>query len=206
MANLTQQICDAAEAGNCTSLLSLLREDRGNTASATEGLRWAAVKGRTQAVKMLLDHGADVHADGGALRWAAGNGHTPVVKLLLERGAVVDLNAIARANANGHPETAAILKAHLDASRNAPHDEFKDAIQGLAGAMAAHTKSLTEVNCWFEKLTALLHKNPHLTLPPDIVAAAKSHTGEASRELIETQALAAEIRVEQLQDRTDIVR
>jgi ankyrin repeat protein len=34
---------------------------------------------------VLLEHGADVHADNdSALRWASGNGHTDIVKLLQE--------------------------------------------------------------------------------------------------------------------------
>jgi hypothetical protein len=53
-------------------------------------LRRAALGGHLQAVELLLDHGADVHADGDcALRSASANGHTAVVQLLLQHGANV---------------------------------------------------------------------------------------------------------------------
>ena len=44
-------------------------------------------------MKLLLDYGADVHADNDlALRWATKDGHLDVVKLLLDSGA--DIHAI----------------------------------------------------------------------------------------------------------------
>jgi hypothetical protein len=54
-------------------------------------LSWAALYGDPQAVRLLLDRGANVNGtcrDGHvALHWAAFLGHAPVVELLLERGA-----------------------------------------------------------------------------------------------------------------------
>jgi len=53
--------------------------------SLDEFLRKAAKYGHTEVVKLLLEQGADVHADNDwALVWAADNGHKEVVKLLLE--------------------------------------------------------------------------------------------------------------------------
>ena len=44
--------------------------------------------GYTDVVKLLLDHGADVHAYGDeALIWTSERGHNDVIKLLLDHGA-----------------------------------------------------------------------------------------------------------------------
>lgn len=51
-------------------------------------LTWAAAGGAADAVRLLLDRGADV--DGGALHAASGQGHLDVVQLLLTAGADVD--------------------------------------------------------------------------------------------------------------------
>jgi ankyrin repeat protein len=46
-------------------------------------LKWASINGHTEIVKLLLEHGADVHAENDwALRWAYYYGHTEIVKLL----------------------------------------------------------------------------------------------------------------------------
>jgi ankyrin repeat protein len=51
-------------------------------------LRYASEKGHIETVKLLLDHGADVHVDNDrALRCASDNGHTETVKVLLDHGA-----------------------------------------------------------------------------------------------------------------------
>ena len=48
-------------------------------------LRHAARRGASNAVRVLLEAGADVHAkEDWAVRWAAGNGHTDTVKVLNE--------------------------------------------------------------------------------------------------------------------------
>jgi len=48
-----------------------------------EGLKWASRYGHVEVVKVLLDSGANVHADDDrALQWASENGHVEVVKVL----------------------------------------------------------------------------------------------------------------------------
>ncbi|GLG94665.1 Poly [ADP-ribose] polymerase tankyrase, partial [Gryllus bimaculatus] len=84
-------------------------------------LRRAAECGNTEAVRALLDSGADVHArdifDATALHCAAENGHSATVQLLLRRGAHAGcknhsgwspLHAAARW---GHPQCFALLLA-----------------------------------------------------------------------------------------------
>jgi ankyrin repeat protein len=74
-------------------------------------LHLAAILGRDNMVRLLLDHGADVEALGGenddlrtALDMACGGGHVGTIKLLLDRGA----------------------KVHLDVDRRFPFDEITD--------------------------------------------------------------------------------
>ncbi|WP_439625877.1 ankyrin repeat domain-containing protein [Gemmata sp.] len=58
-------------------------------------LQIAADRGKTAVVKVLLAHGADVHADGwgwtSPLQLAASRGHREIAELLLKHGAVLDL-------------------------------------------------------------------------------------------------------------------
>src|SRR5258708_32648224 len=66
------------------------------TKSGDTALMMAARTGRVDAVKVLLDNGANVNAketwgDTTALMWAVSQKYPPVVKLLIERGA--DVNA-----------------------------------------------------------------------------------------------------------------
>jgi ankyrin repeat protein len=71
--------------------------------------------GHTETVKLLLDAGADVHADcDWALVWASYNGHTETVKALLEAGADVHARndcALIWASGNGQTEVVKILLA-----------------------------------------------------------------------------------------------
>ena len=73
----------------------------------------AAENGHTDTVALLLDRGADVHADDDyALHWAALKGRTETVALLLDRGANVhayDDSALRWAVLNGHTDTVALL-------------------------------------------------------------------------------------------------
>lgn len=59
------------------------------------GLHWAAAKGHTKLVRLLLDRGTDVNTritphGTTALHYAAVKGHALVARLLLDRGATVD--------------------------------------------------------------------------------------------------------------------
>ena len=58
-------------------------------------LEEASAEGQEAVIKLLLDNGADINAQGGfygnALQIASAGGHKAVVKLLLDRGA--DVNA-----------------------------------------------------------------------------------------------------------------
>ena len=78
----------------------------------------ASNNGHTETVKVLLEHGADVHADDDwALRWASYNGHTETVKVLLEHGADVharDDYSLRLASDNGHTETVKLFLIEYD--------------------------------------------------------------------------------------------
>ena len=59
----------------------------------TRALYFAAEGGHTAVVRLLLDKGADVNAQGGyyyanALQAASDRGHEAVVRLLLDKGAI----------------------------------------------------------------------------------------------------------------------
>jgi len=81
-------------------------------------LQQAAYYGHTEVVKLLLEQGADVHAENDyALRWAAINGHTKVVKLLLEQGADVHVRddlALRCAAEYGHTEVVKLLEKYMN--------------------------------------------------------------------------------------------
>jgi len=81
----------------------------------------ASCNGRVGALRLLLQHGADVNANSRSYRtplhWAAGRGHVNVAQVLLEHGA--DINALCddgtplgRASDNGHLECARLLLEH----------------------------------------------------------------------------------------------
>jgi ankyrin repeat protein len=76
-------------------------------------LTGAAFDGETQTVALLLDRGANIHADNDyALQAAAGNGHTETVALLLDRGADIhadDNLALGWAADGGHTQIVALL-------------------------------------------------------------------------------------------------
>ena len=94
----SEVVVKAAESGNIERLSQLL--DRGdfkiNDSFDGDGtaLLIAAKHGRIEAVRWLMDHGADPNVaspgDGNPLIAAAGHGHVEVASLLLDRGARID--------------------------------------------------------------------------------------------------------------------
>lgn len=83
-------------------------------ASLVGALRWAAERGHTKTVALLLERGAD-NKDW-ALRWAVKYGQTETVKLLLDNGADIHANndlALRWAVEYGQTETVKLLRAHM---------------------------------------------------------------------------------------------
>ena len=84
-------------------------------------LRWASINGRTEVVKILLEAGADVHAENDlALRIASYYGHTEVVITLLKAGANVHAPdhigpdaALRWASKYGHSEVVKLLEQYM---------------------------------------------------------------------------------------------
>jgi ankyrin repeat protein len=76
-------------------------------------LRWASQNGHIEVVKLLLEKGANIHADDDfSLRIASQQGHLEVVKLLIENGANVNAQddySLRWASQNGHIEVVKLL-------------------------------------------------------------------------------------------------
>jgi beta-lactamase regulating signal transducer with metallopeptidase domain len=116
-------IVSAAEQGDIEALEHLFTRSAIdiNTAFAGDGtaLLIAARSGRKEAVRWLLDRGADPNVpspgDGNALIAAAGAGQTEVVQMLLDRGARIDEvvpgdeNALITASGSGHADAVHLL-------------------------------------------------------------------------------------------------
>jgi len=75
--------------------------------------QWASENGHLEVVKLLVEKGADIHADNdNALRWASKNGHLEVVEFLVEKGADIHANndgALKWASKNGYLEVVEFL-------------------------------------------------------------------------------------------------
>ena len=82
-----------------------------------EALVWAAIRGQTVIVGVLLDHGADVHyGNDQAIYYAACHGKHEVAELLLDRGANpntqmdwINGTPLKCARGEGHDDVAALL-------------------------------------------------------------------------------------------------
>ena len=102
--SLDEQIADALSNDDLEEMASLLEAGVDPNTEFSPGrplLFQAAVQGNTEAARLLIDHGADVHADtvdGAILVTAARGGHEEIVELLLEEGA--DANAPGKEGAN----------------------------------------------------------------------------------------------------------
>ncbi|KAF7446386.1 ankyrin repeat domain containing protein [Pyrenophora tritici-repentis] len=101
----------------------------------------ASYRGHEQVVKMLLDAGADINAQGGnhgnALQAASLRGHKQVVKMLLDKGVDINAqsgnhgNALQAASEGGHKQ---VVKMLLDngADINAQGGEYGNALQAAS--------------------------------------------------------------------------
>jgi beta-lactamase regulating signal transducer with metallopeptidase domain len=120
---LDRELVSAAVDGDIAGIDELLRAGANVNCmiSASSPLIGAAREGRLDAVRLLLERGADPNLlapfDESALIHAAAEGHVDIVSLLLDRGASIDHpakwgdNALHRASANGHLEVVKRLVA-----------------------------------------------------------------------------------------------
>ena len=122
---LDRALIRAAAAGDLAGIEELLRAGANVNCTVSPGeigspLVGAARKGQLDAVRLLLDRGADPNlepGDGTPLINAALEGHVDVVSLLLDRGAIMDQifpvhqNALIRASGKGRLEVVKLLVA-----------------------------------------------------------------------------------------------
>jgi beta-lactamase regulating signal transducer with metallopeptidase domain/ankyrin repeat protein len=121
---LDRALIRAAAEGDISGIDELLRAGANVNCTVEIGefgspLSGAARKGRLDAVRLLLDRGADPNlaGDGTPLINAAEGGHVDIVSLLLDRGANIDQitqgrqNALIRASGKGHLEVVKLLVA-----------------------------------------------------------------------------------------------
>jgi ankyrin repeat protein len=121
---LDRALIRAAAEGDISGIEELLRAGANVNCTVEIGefgspLTGAAYKGRLDAVRLLLDRGADPNlvSDATPLINAAEGGHVDIVSLLLDRGANIDQitqgrqNALIRASGKGHLEVVKLLVA-----------------------------------------------------------------------------------------------
>jgi hypothetical protein len=121
---LDRALIRAAAEGDISGIDELLRAGASVNCTVDIGefgspLSAAAYKGRLDAVRLLLDRGADQNlvSDAGPLINAAEAGHVDIVSLLLDRGATIDRivpgnqNALIRASGKGRLEVVKLLVA-----------------------------------------------------------------------------------------------
>ncbi|KAB8068231.1 ankyrin repeat-containing domain protein [Aspergillus leporis] len=120
----------AALNGHAYMLQIVITTDRGTInqpdSAGTTPLIWASRNGHHEAVKTLLDNGADVNTQGGgdenALYAASWGGHDRIVQMLLDKGANINTqgghygNALQAASSQGHDK---IVQMLLDKGANA---------------------------------------------------------------------------------------
>ena len=175
---------------NCSSSETLEEEEPKKDITP---LQWAARKGHTEVVKVLLDNEADVnarrHQDGvTALHIAAQNGHVEVVKLLLDNKA--DPNASTATDGstalhiaawNGHAEVVKVLLNH-GADMNASYND--DDITAVY--IAAHNGHLEVVRALLENKTDV---NPSSHSGPSaVLSAAQNGHAEVVKLLLDSEA------------------
>jgi len=112
-------VAAAAELGDLVELQRLLEEDPSRAHEADDlgvfPLMFAAVGGHVKSAEVLLEFGADLHAQNpiqwSSLLYAALGNHTAMVKFLVERGAIVTDHELILAAYTGNPDS---LEALLD--------------------------------------------------------------------------------------------
>jgi ankyrin repeat protein len=122
----------AASAGDLAKVKELLTAGVDVNAANTYGgtaLAFAADKGRTEVVNLLLDRGAAVNTKDtfyGAtpLTWAVSHGHAEITKALLEKGAEGEAEALMSAAGDGH---GAVVKVILERGKLGP-ETLSDAL------------------------------------------------------------------------------
>lgn len=122
------QLLEASHDGNLEGVKSALEKDANVEVTDDRGMKaihWAALRGRTNIVALLLEVGADFNGknvtDWTPLMHSSLEGHIEIVKLLLDKGAEVNAltpvsgTALMFASWNGHEE---IVKLLLSAGAN----------------------------------------------------------------------------------------
>jgi hypothetical protein len=106
-----------------------------------DALMWASLRGHYETVRILLENGANVNAQGGeygnALHVASRGGHLEVIEILLERGADINSqggtygNALQAASKGGHLEVVEML-LERGANINAQGGRYGNALQAAS--------------------------------------------------------------------------
>ena len=162
---------------NCNTCETLEEEPK----KGMTPLEWAARKGHTEVVKVLLDNKADVNVsrptDGiTPLIVAANRGHTEIVKLLLANNANVNVSRhtdgvtpLYSAAYNGHTEVVKLLLAN-NADVNVSDTD------GVTPLYIAACNGHTEVVILLLDNNADLNASTHTGATPLYIAAQKGHT------------------------------
>ncbi len=122
---MSERLIEAAENGNLQKVKRYLDEGDDIHYDSDYALRWTAFYGHLEVVELLLDRGADIHADihadgDAAFRWSSEKGHVKVVKLLLDYGADKSANnyeALKRAKKNNHKEVIDLLENYFPSGK-----------------------------------------------------------------------------------------
>jgi ankyrin repeat protein len=122
---------------------------------AASPLYYVSLAGLTESVRLLIENGANVNAQGGkyktALQAASARGHNRVVQLLLDAGANVnthggiDSTALQAAAANGHDQIVQLLLKN-GADVNMQGGEFDNALQAASYGKVKDGNKMQEVS------------------------------------------------------------
>lgn len=102
---------ECCRSGNPNTVRYLIQELKANPSALNHNpIRYAAVYGQLEVVKLLVESGAYIHNyEDQPLQWAAQKGHMEVCKYLLSKGAIVYDDHIRYAS---DPDIIRLLKAH----------------------------------------------------------------------------------------------